>query len=310
MQDHNNNKSAMHSLEADLLAMLSRQHEQLQKNIADIFATHAKHPEQPVSASVDKPSPRSPPLRSRSSSLRSVGKDGQHNQGVLLQTPQIQESEFDMPHQVATHIQETDLGTPHQVTGSASQTRPSMLSESAWAEAQPMSAEKARQDGEEEPGMYVASSTPKSRSTSTLQRKRTGVSLNDTPDVRSVDALPVPMPIHDVFPRIVRSNHFEVFSVCTVISNALSIALQADWSVNHLGEDLPLIFDVLEIMFSVIFLLELLIRIGASGRFFLSCSNRELNWNIFDSILVSSSVLELPLIFLLGSLSISLLHAF
>ena len=75
-----------------------------------------------------------------------------------------------------------------------------------------------------------------------------------------------------------------------------------DWSIRHIGEESPTVFLVLDFVFTIVFAIELLFRILASGvLWFVNCRNRELNWNVFDAALVSCSILEAPILLLLGS---------
>jgi len=91
---------------------------------------------------------------------------------------------------------------------------------------------------------------------------------------------------------ITRSPKFELFCGVFIGLNALMIGVEADWTVKNPGEDLPTPFEIIDYGFTLIFTLELILRIIAEGRSFLSLSNPNFSWNIFDSFIVLLSILS------------------
>jgi hypothetical protein len=77
-----------------------------------------------------------------------------------------------------------------------------------------------------------------------------------------------------------------------IFLNAILIGVEADYSVQHATEPIPLVFRVFEIFFGLIFLLELLLRIFGEQMYFLSTKNLSLKWNIFDSAIVVLSIVQ------------------
>merc|ERR1712232_528963 len=53
-----------------------------------------------------------------------------------------------------------------------------------------------------------------------------------------------------------------------------------------------LAFEIVDYCFTTIFTAELLLRITAAGTSFLACSNKDINWNVIDTLLVVSALFE------------------
>lgn len=73
--------------------------------------------------------------------------------------------------------------------------------------------------------------------------------------------------------------------------NSLMMGIQADWMVTHIGEEAPVVFDVLEYIFAVVFTWELLMRIFVYNISFLRMPDWK--WNIFDSVVVFLQVFDI-----------------
>jgi len=98
--------------------------------------------------------------------------------------------------------------------------------------------------------------------------------------------------------RVVVSSHFEWLVAAVILANSVLIGMQADWGVHNPGEELPLMYRALDNSLVAFFTLELILRIVAEGRSFVSRKNAQFGWNIFDSALVVFSYLELLTSFL------------
>jgi voltage-gated sodium channel len=95
--------------------------------------------------------------------------------------------------------------------------------------------------------------------------------------------------------RLVTSPHFERFIACTILLNAASIAWNVDWDLKHPNESTPGAFGTADLIFNIVFTVELVLRIFAEKREFLKPSNRGFAWNVFDGVLVVLANLELVL---------------
>jgi hypothetical protein len=64
--------------------------------------------------------------------------------------------------------------------------------------------------------------------------------------------------------------------------------------MSNIDAELPLEFRSLEILFTIVFALELLLRVAAEGRYFLSfaVNHHNVKMNIFDSVIVLSAIVE------------------
>lgn len=90
--------------------------------------------------------------------------------------------------------------------------------------------------------------------------------------------------------RIVRHRNFDAFFGLMILSSAFLTGFETDYLSSHLGAQVPLVYDLLNLIFCMAFFLELMLRIFAfKGRFFYG---KEWSWNLFDLIVVSSSVIE------------------
>eukprot|EP00931_Biecheleriopsis_adriatica_P057510 TRINITY_DN34129_c0_g1_i1.p1 TRINITY_DN34129_c0_g1~~TRINITY_DN34129_c0_g1_i1.p1 ORF type:complete len:695 (+),score=120.51 TRINITY_DN34129_c0_g1_i1:60-2144(+) len=91
--------------------------------------------------------------------------------------------------------------------------------------------------------------------------------------------------------RLVHSGYFEIASCFLIVVNALTIGLEVDWMIAHPGVD-PFAFRIMNLFFLVAFSIELLLRVSASGLHFCSCRNHNIQWNIFDTMMVVTSIVE------------------
>eukprot|EP00928_Gymnodinium_smaydae_P004611 TRINITY_DN11568_c0_g2_i3.p1 TRINITY_DN11568_c0_g2~~TRINITY_DN11568_c0_g2_i3.p1 ORF type:complete len:777 (-),score=97.72 TRINITY_DN11568_c0_g2_i3:59-2389(-) len=92
----------------------------------------------------------------------------------------------------------------------------------------------------------------------------------------------------------VTSFAFEASIAIIVVLNGAFLGWQVDWSIRReRGEQEPRVFTIANIVFTAIFTTELLMRLLANGRQFLSCSNnKDCLWNLFDMMLVGIGLLE------------------
>lgn len=104
--------------------------------------------------------------------------------------------------------------------------------------------------------------------------------------------------------RIVSHHNFDVAVAALIMLNGLLVGVQTDHLARYELEDTPPVFQILEILFCLIFVAELGIRLFAYGRkFFTSTSGR--SWNLFDFFVVSAQILEIGLSFIETGLGVS-----
>lgn len=88
--------------------------------------------------------------------------------------------------------------------------------------------------------------------------------------------------------EFVTSVAFDTLMALVVITNAVTIGIQVDYAGVNVGEDPPQLYENIETVFCVIFLLEMSIRIYVlRAEFF-----RSFGWNYFDAGLVTLQVTE------------------
>ncbi|CAJ1331473.1 unnamed protein product [Effrenium voratum] len=77
-----------------------------------------------------------------------------------------------------------------------------------------------------------------------------------------------------------------------ILVNCFSLGWQVDWGVQNYMHEEPVVFEVFTVLFMIVFLLEFLLRCFAFGKYLFHCQNAELGWNIFDCVLVLSSIVD------------------
>eukprot|EP00928_Gymnodinium_smaydae_P095275 TRINITY_DN8171_c0_g2_i1.p1 TRINITY_DN8171_c0_g2~~TRINITY_DN8171_c0_g2_i1.p1 ORF type:complete len:655 (-),score=67.84 TRINITY_DN8171_c0_g2_i1:33-1925(-) len=92
---------------------------------------------------------------------------------------------------------------------------------------------------------------------------------------------------------IVSSRLTKYIVTSLIISNAVSIGAQVHWAVKYPRMRLPNVFDYIEIGFLIVFALELVVRLIAEARHFISCENKHVHWNVMDVILVSHGIFDM-----------------
>lgn len=86
--------------------------------------------------------------------------------------------------------------------------------------------------------------------------------------------------------------HFDHIVTLLIMVNAVIIGAQVDWAVRNINEKTPTEFRALDIFFTVVFAVELVLRVTAEQKAFLRSSNPHLSWNLFDAAVVLSAVIE------------------
>jgi len=86
----------------------------------------------------------------------------------------------------------------------------------------------------------------------------------------------------------VDSHHFELFFAVTIISNAMYMGVEVDFSSP--GQDAPVEFTIIRSVYTTIFTVELILRLLAQGCHFFR--SQQWAWNYLDLLIVFSSVIE------------------
>mmetsp|Transcript_40021 Transcript_40021/g.110202 ORF Transcript_40021/g.110202 Transcript_40021/m.110202 type:complete len:657 (+) Transcript_40021:72-2042(+) len=90
--------------------------------------------------------------------------------------------------------------------------------------------------------------------------------------------------------RCVESTRFEsLISMCIVV-NAIVIGMQVDYRLNHVGENPPRAFEVVEVIFCAVFTAELICRVIAYHVHFFIMPGW--GWNLFDFVMVIMQLLD------------------
>eukprot|EP00928_Gymnodinium_smaydae_P027555 TRINITY_DN21280_c0_g1_i5.p1 TRINITY_DN21280_c0_g1~~TRINITY_DN21280_c0_g1_i5.p1 ORF type:complete len:642 (-),score=90.00 TRINITY_DN21280_c0_g1_i5:214-1986(-) len=85
---------------------------------------------------------------------------------------------------------------------------------------------------------------------------------------------------------------FDQLIATFIIISAITIGLQGDHSVRQPHAPMPFSYEVVDTTTTIIFAVELMFRVIAEGKYFVSCGNRHLRWNALDTFLVVSSIFD------------------
>eukprot|EP00933_Yihiella_yeosuensis_P063480 TRINITY_DN6663_c0_g1_i4.p1 TRINITY_DN6663_c0_g1~~TRINITY_DN6663_c0_g1_i4.p1 ORF type:complete len:665 (+),score=95.67 TRINITY_DN6663_c0_g1_i4:110-2104(+) len=88
--------------------------------------------------------------------------------------------------------------------------------------------------------------------------------------------------------KILQSWHFELFIAIAIALNSVYVGFQVNYASEHRNEEPPWFFAVIEIVFTLTFVLELVGRLVAEGRNFIL--GQHWKWNLFDVVVVASSI--------------------
>jgi len=92
---------------------------------------------------------------------------------------------------------------------------------------------------------------------------------------------------------VVGSPRFEGFFALAILSNSILIGIEVEYVASHAGVDAPFAFHVIHSIYTLVFLLELTLRILVDGTKFFFCD--EWAWRLLDVFIVMSSLVELVL---------------
>jgi hypothetical protein len=87
------------------------------------------------------------------------------------------------------------------------------------------------------------------------------------------------------------SSAFEKFTALVILVNVIFAALAANWEIANIGKTPPVYMQLVEIVFLVIYSVELMMRLAVHGKFFFC--NLNMKWNLFDFTLVIFTIFDL-----------------
>jgi len=92
--------------------------------------------------------------------------------------------------------------------------------------------------------------------------------------------------------KFLDSSLFGKILAAIILLNCVSLGWQVDWGVQNYNVTEPVIFEVITTLFTIIFTAEFSTRCFAYGIYMFAWFNTEIGWNIFDCVLVVSSLID------------------
>jgi len=92
--------------------------------------------------------------------------------------------------------------------------------------------------------------------------------------------------------KFLDSSLFGKILAAIILLNCVSLGWQVDWGVQNYNLTEPVIFEVITTLFTIIFTAEFSTRCFAYGIYMFAWFNTEIGWNIFDCVLVVSSLID------------------
>lgn len=90
--------------------------------------------------------------------------------------------------------------------------------------------------------------------------------------------------------RVVQSNEFDYFVGFVILMNSCFIAIQTDYVAQELKAPTHPMFRACDLTFTLFFSIELAVRIAVERIRFITGRNKQ--WNFFDSVVVSTAIIE------------------
>merc|ERR1711971_1032857 len=92
--------------------------------------------------------------------------------------------------------------------------------------------------------------------------------------------------------RMARSSVFEAIQLSAIMANAVLVSYRSDWQIKNMRVLPPVLFWSISISFTTFFSIEWLIRVIDEGRYFMSCFNANIKWNLFDTVSLVACLFE------------------
>lgn len=96
--------------------------------------------------------------------------------------------------------------------------------------------------------------------------------------------------------NITVSKIFDRTTAVVILFNAYFVAVTSDWEIAHIGEDPPLGMQCIELAFLAYYCIELSLKFAVHKLFFFF--NDDMQWNIFDLVLVLLSIQDMLMFYL------------
>lgn len=90
--------------------------------------------------------------------------------------------------------------------------------------------------------------------------------------------------------KAVLSSRFESLCVLVIVLNSMFVAYTANWEMQNLGQGLPTSFMWIENAFLTFYTIELILRLIVHRLYFFV--NSDMQWNIFDTVLVTVAIVD------------------
>eukprot|EP00931_Biecheleriopsis_adriatica_P063868 TRINITY_DN38753_c0_g1_i1.p1 TRINITY_DN38753_c0_g1~~TRINITY_DN38753_c0_g1_i1.p1 ORF type:complete len:597 (+),score=117.36 TRINITY_DN38753_c0_g1_i1:117-1793(+) len=111
------------------------------------------------------------------------------------------------------------------------------------------------------------------------------------PHAASISDLIHNYPMHVWFAAVVRWKSFDSFFASVIVLNSVLVGITVQYAAVNQTYDAPAVFAVFQVLFVVLFGTELFFRVGAQGKEFFRVV--DWGWNVFDTVSVFASVVEL-----------------
>lgn len=95
--------------------------------------------------------------------------------------------------------------------------------------------------------------------------------------------------------RIVGLAFFEIVWFTVILANSIVLGAQIQWESSHIGADTPLGFTVISVVFTCLFVAELLLRILCHERIYTFFYTGAWGWGLFDCLMVLCSITDMIL---------------
>lgn len=92
--------------------------------------------------------------------------------------------------------------------------------------------------------------------------------------------------------NLVRRQRFEYVSAALILTNSILFGIQVECNAADVGDRLLLLFTLIQDFYAFCFLVELVMRVVADGRFFFHVQHPDVAWNYLDLCVVGSSIVE------------------
>jgi len=97
-----------------------------------------------------------------------------------------------------------------------------------------------------------------------------------------------------MFAQVILSQRFEVLCTFVITLNAMFVAVGANWDIQNLGQEPTVTMQVVELLFAIFFMFELIAKLFVHRWYFFA--NENMRWNVMDSFIVVMAIYDQILI--------------